>query len=193
MLVKCITKVDTALHRNITRLPLGVNEGPVDELHLLGVAGGRPLDLVLPVGAIHVSVAGQGTRLEQTGLAVLRTMVGQRFEQRSRGFLGRTVGRSPGLARPGLASVVALVVLVLLVEASLDVVADLHHEPPGPAHVPQQGTDQETTMGEATLTIFPHYLHLTSLLFEVVAVLSEQKDSIYIVHIVTLKLTMTSA
>ena len=131
-LVNCITIAllifQCRLHRHKAGRPLGINESPADELHLLGITGRGPRHSVLSVSTVHVSVARQRTGLEQAGFTVLRTVVWEGLEEGAGG--GGSLSGTVGSCSPGAALAGPLVVLALLVEPPLDVVAELHHEPP---------------------------------------------------------------
>ena len=63
--------------------------------------------------------------------------------------------------------------LLVQVEPPLDVPRCLHHDPPGPAPLPQQGGDQGPAVHAAPLTVLSVHLHLASRLLEVVANLAD--------------------
>ena len=63
--------------------------------------------------------------------------------------------------------------LLVPVEPPLDVPHCLHHDPPGPAPLPQQGGDQGPAVSAAPLPELPVHLHLASRLLEVVANLAD--------------------
>ena len=64
--------------------------------------------------------------------------------------------------------------LLVPVEPPLDVPHCLHHDPPGPAPLPQQRGDQGPAVPAAPLSELPVNLHLAPRLLEVVADLAEK-------------------
>ena len=117
--------------------------------------------------------AGDGAVAKYTGLAGVRGVVGGPLVQGQPASAGAAAATACAAATAAVSGAGSGNLLVP-VEPPLDVPHCLHHDPPGPAPLPQQGGDQGPAVPAAPLTELSVHLHLAPRLLEVVANLAEK-------------------